>query len=142
MAAQFVPEPEMYLPDGLLDPRVELTTRQVGDLTCAAKDTIQRRLTSKAFPNARRREGDPSRRWLIPIGDLVCAGLLDASQVGDPEEHRRQQDAEEIGVQCKLLRAEKATLRLEIEMLRERLADRAEEVAFLRGQITGGRTAA
>lgn len=137
MPAQFVPEPKMYLPDGLLDPRVELTTRQVGDLTGAAKDTIQRRLNSRAFPNAHRRPRDPSCRWLIPIGDLVYAGLLDATQVGDPEEHRRQEAAEEVSVQLKLERAACDALRQQIELLRVQLSERAEEVSFLRAQLTG-----
>ena len=73
MAAHFVPEPKMHLPDGLLDPRVELTTRQVADLTCAGKDTIQRRLNSKAFPHARRREGGVMQTFTAITGRMAQA---------------------------------------------------------------------
>lgn len=142
MPAQFVPEPLMLLPDGLLDPRVELTTTQASDLAKVSKDTIERRLKSKLFPNARRRPRDAARRWLIPIGDLVHAGLLDASRVGDPEAHRRRENADDITAQLIAERATTQTLQLQIEMLGQQLAAKAEEVTFLRSMIAAAATAA
>ena len=135
MAAHFVPEPKMHLPDGLLDPRVELDHTS-GRRPDVPEDTIQRRLNSgRSRTRAVGRgsvatlAGSRSGIWSTPVAGCHPGGR----PRGAPSAAGRRRDRCAV----KPLRAEEERLRLEIEMLRERPADRAEEVAFLRSQITG-----
>ncbi len=53
------------------DPR-RLTIKQAVTETQSSESTIKRRLLGGAFPDARQ---DTDGRWLIPVTDLVAAGL-------------------------------------------------------------------
>lgn len=59
-------------------------------VACAvSRDTIKRRLRSGRFPNARRSVQDGQTAWLIPVGDLIDAGLqpsLDSARASDADD--------------------------------------------------------
>ena len=59
--------------------RPELTVTEAAKATGVDRRTISRRLDADAFPNAHRdvgRQGQPeSGPWLIPVADLIAAGL-------------------------------------------------------------------
>ena len=130
MAARILPVPVMTTPDGLLDPEVKLTVNQVCELVSVRRETVIRRIKAGAMPGAIRLGGDHHRRWLIPIGDLITAGLIDPARVADPQAmHREAEDAD--------ARTTLAKLRAEVDGLRATLAAREEEVVFLRGLVTG-----
>ena len=55
-----------------------LTVKEAVIATKASRSGIMRRLGKKDFPNARQTQGEgphPPRTWLIPVSDLLAAGL-------------------------------------------------------------------
>lgn len=130
MAARIIPMPVMTTPDGLLDPEVKLTVNQVCELAAVRRETVIRRIKAGVMPGAIQLEGDHHRRWMIPIGDLITAGLIDPARVADPQAMRRE--AEDADARTTLAR-----LRAEVDGLRATLAAREQEVVFLRGLVTG-----
>lgn len=131
MPARIIPMPVMTTPGGLLDPEVKLTVNQVCELAAVRRETVIRRIKAGVMPGAIQLKGDHHRRWMIPIGDLVTAGLIDPARVSDPEVRRIE--AEDADARTTL-----AKLRAEVDGLRATLAAREEEVVFLRGLVTSG----
>jgi hypothetical protein len=114
-----------------------LTEREAAALTGVSKDTIRRRREHGRFPGAHQRVGDPAGTWVIPVEDLVRAGMLAAAQVeaaGEAMVLLRTQN------QMMDLRVDNARLLAEVAGLEARLADRDGEVAHLR-RMTSKRTA-
>ena len=153
--------PAVTAPDGLLDPTVCVTLPEAAGLCRVPKSRVRYRLTTGKLPGAHRLPGDASRRWVLPIGDLVAAGLLDPARVSRPST-----SAYAIGLAAGTLHAvppapapdsgpapahveppagadpvEHARLVAQVEALTRALADRDAEVAFLRGLLTTGRAA-
>ena len=104
------------------------TLRQAADLTNKSVDTLRRRIKDGKLPGAGKDPGDPTGTIYIPASALLAAGLLAAEQLADggPEaviarcraERERDADHDELLT----LRAEKAALHREIELLREDVA--------------------
>jgi hypothetical protein len=62
----------------MTEDRVELTVTQAAQATCVDRRTIRRRVDAGDFPNAHRKtgkDGPDSGPWLIPMSDLLAAGL-------------------------------------------------------------------
>lgn len=120
MPARFIPTPVTTLPDGSLDPTVELTFTQAANLCGVRTHTVQRRHRSGLFPNAHKIAGDLQGRWLVPIGDLAVAGLLDPSQLGDPAARTPAEAAADAVVLARVT--------AELEGLREAYEARGETI--------------
>lgn len=97
--------------------------------------TIRNYLDKGKLPNATSKPKGNSKAWLIPLGDLVAAGLLDrVSTASEP--------ASAPGSEVMELREQLAALRAENNQLRERLEDlkqsRADLIAAYAPQIETG----
>ena len=99
--------------------------------------TIKRRLKAGAFPHARQVGLD--RSWVIPVQDLVDAGLLPASSLALPAIRSGADEPTRAPGGPSAARLAEAAA--EIRGLRETLAQAKEEIAFLRGLLAEGRAA-
>ena len=113
-----------------LDPQMKVTIVDAAMITGRSRATIKRRRDKGRFPNSE--QVGSLGTWLIPISDLVAAGLLAPDQVAtalDLVEQARE------ATQIDALREALATTRVENGALAEKL-DRADrEIAWLRGQV-------
>ena len=104
----------------------DLSRAEAADACNVSVDTIKRRIKAGAFPRARQVGLD--RSWVIPVSDLVDAGLLPASALALPAAtqsataHLAEALAENRGLRVALARAE-------------------DEIAFLRDIVTRRRAA-
>ncbi len=89
-------------------------------MTGRSLDTIKRRLREGAFPGARRAGATSNAPWLVPVGDLAAADLLDKPTAATRQE--RRVCAEERPGETGLLRI---------------IATQAEEIAHLRADLLG-----
>lgn len=106
----------------LFDPSDAPTIRQAATACRKSTDTIERRKANGLLPNAYRDPNDGHGRWLIPVLDLVNAGLLQPSDVSSP---------------ATLVSggAETVSHSTEVAALRAELQAKAEEVVFLRSLV-------
>ena len=104
------------------------TLREAADLTDKSADTLRRWVKNGKLPGAGSDLGDPTGTIHIPASALIAVGLLAAKQLtdGEPEavlgrrraERERDADHDELIT----LRAEKAALHREKQLLRGELA--------------------
>ena len=78
--------PQIYTPEGLLDPTVHLTAGQAAELCGISEDTIRRARKRDLLPGAFQDQSDSYHRWWMPIGDLLTAGLLKRTDVAGHHE--------------------------------------------------------
>ena len=110
-----------------------LTRSEAAALCDVSQDTIKRRLRAGAFPNARQAGVD--RHWVIPVLDLVAAGLLPAGVLkADPPQPSESLPPPDVRTQL-------GQALMEIRALREALARSEDEVAFLRSIVVRERVA-
>lgn len=106
-----------------------LTYQEAAAICGCSRDTIKRRREDGTFPRARQQGEHRSAPWLVPIGDLVEAGFIDASQI---------QSASAASVLLRTqaemldLRVENAGLKADVAALLLRLEDKDGEIAHLR----------
>jgi hypothetical protein len=81
------------------------------------RDTIKRRVGKDEFPNARR---DSAGAWLIPLGDLLAAGLT-VNAPASGEDTAQHQEPAPPAAQVALLEAERDRWRAEAFAIREAL---------------------
>lgn len=107
------------------DPRY--TLRQAADLTHKSIDTLRRWTKNGKLPGAGPDASDPTGTIYIPASALIAAGLLTAEQLTDGESEavlaRRQAERDRAADHDELvtLRAEKAMLHRENQLLRDQL---------------------
>ena len=101
---------EMFHPD------TELSMSQAAQLAGMHKDSIRNRVKAGDFPGAYADPRNGHGRWLIPITDLVTAGLLDRDRVRP----RAVEPTHEL-LELARLRSENAALKSELEFLRSLL---------------------
>lgn len=100
------------------------TQQEASELCDVSIDTIRRRRRDGRFPNAVQREAtaDPQRPWIIPLDDLIEAGLyeLAAGGVPAPDVFARQRTEDRESIKLRIELAEK-TVRCEAleELLEE-----------------------
>lgn len=127
MTASLISLPPMLTTEGLFVPDVELTIRQAAALCACTIQTLRRRLAAGRLPNAHL-EGVPGdSKWLIPVRDLVTAGLLAAGQVAAD------------GAVPDLTGAQQGHLQHLVEenrRLAETVTELRRDVAFLRSLLT------
>ncbi|WP_130799766.1 helix-turn-helix transcriptional regulator [Streptomyces otsuchiensis] len=122
--------------------RPELTQREAAAACGVSVSTIRRRRTDGAFPGAHQ---DEARGWLIPVPDLLAAGLrLNAPAGPDPAAPPAGEDA--AALRERLAEAERGRERAEVEAahLRELVAAQREHLADSRRALlalTAGPTA-
>jgi hypothetical protein len=105
------------------------TRKEAADLCGVSVDTIKRAVTSGRLPNAVR-SALPAGVWTIPMGDLVTAGMYDASAADvAPEVAIRSTRAERELDEARL---RVGRLEVEVEMLTREMARRDDEARFLR----------
>jgi hypothetical protein len=95
--------------------RPELTVTEAAKATGVDRRTIRRRLDADEFPNAHRddgKQGPGSGPWLIPVEDLLGAGLKLHAPT-PPDEPKPAAEPDEV-----------EALRVEVAHLKERLADK------------------
>jgi UDP-N-acetylmuramyl pentapeptide synthase len=95
-----------------------------------SEETIRRRLKAGRFVHARR-ESEPNGAWLIPLADLIAAGL-------QPFKHRvvtPAEAAEELG----LVRGQLVELGSRCARAEALAEARAEHITDLRGMLALGR---
>ena len=121
----------------------ELSRAEAADACNVSVDTIKRRIKAGAFPRARQVGLD--RSWVIPVSDLVDAGLLPASALALPA---ATQSAARAAVEqsSHVIAPTPATAHLaealaENRGLRVALARAEDEIAFLRDIVTRRRAA-
>lgn len=92
--------------------RPALTINKAAEAADVHRNTIRRRLDDGQFPNAFREPGEQGRKaWLIPVGDLLAAGLhLHRPSPAD------QVAAEETLDELQALRADNLELRHRAEL--------------------------
>lgn len=99
-----------------------MTTDQLLNISEAARassksiPTIRAYLEAGKLPNASSTAKGKSRSWLIPLTDLIAAGLIDRVSSSSPE----AADSELMQIKLKV-----AALEAENEQLRERIKDLA-----------------
>lgn len=112
--------------------RPELTITQAADACGVSKKTIRRRIDAAAFPNARRLDGpagEASGPWVVPVDDLIAAGLT----VGKPSPPDEPPPTVSAAEPAPTESDELAKLRADNAELRRR-AEVAEAVADERGR--------
>ena len=121
----------------------ELSRTDAANVCDVSIDTIKRRIRAGAFPNAHQVGLD--RSWVIPVSDLVDAGLLPASALALPA---ATQSAARAAVEqsSHVIAPTPATAHLaealaENRGLRVALARAEDEIAFLRDIVTRRRAA-
>ena len=126
-----------------VDITAELGRLEAADACHVSVDTIKRRLKAGAFPHAHQVGLD--RSWLIPVRDLVDAGLLPASALALPAATKTPaRVAVEPPSPCSPAgpgSPQLAEALAENRGLRAELARAQDEIAFLRQLVAGGRAA-
>jgi hypothetical protein len=123
------------------------TLRQAADLTGKSIDTLRRWIKDDKLPGAGKDPADPTGAWYIPASALRAAGLITAEQLADGEPEaviaRRRAERERDADHDELLtlRAEKAALHRELELLREDVAHQRKLNAGLVAALGKGRAA-
>jgi predicted DNA-binding protein (UPF0251 family) len=125
--------------------RPELTVTEAAKATGVDRRTISRRLEADAFPNAHRapgRQGQPENGpWLIPVADLIAAGLRPYAPTPAPTEPKATGDTDlRAELADALRRAEVAEHRRELaehdrDAARAVATERAESLADLRNAL-------
>jgi hypothetical protein len=103
-----------------------VTQRQAAELAGCSKDTIIRARLAHRFPRAYLHE----HSWMLPVGDLVAAGLYDpaANETSVPRSAHDQNPAS-------LANIELARAQARISALEDLVARQDDELRFLR-QLT------
>ena len=103
-----------------------VTQRQAAELVGCSKDTIIRARLARRLPRARL----DGQTWLVPVGDLIAAGLYDpsAEEAGAPRPARGQNPAQPVSMEL-------ARAQARITALEELVARQDDELRFLR-QLT------
>ena len=103
-----------------------VTQRQAAELVGCSKDTIIRARLAHRFPRAHL----DGYTWLVPVGDLIAAGLYDptAEEAGAPRPAHSQNPAPPVSMEL-------ARAQARITALEELLARQDDELRFLR-QLT------
>lgn len=126
-----------------VDITAELGRLEAAEACDVSIDTIKRRLKAGAFPHARQVGLD--RSWVIPVRDLVDAGLLPASALALPATPkvpaRAAVEPRGHGIPPTPASAQLAEALAENRGLRAELARALDEIAFLR-EIVASRRAA
>jgi hypothetical protein len=68
------------------DPERVVTAIEAAAMCGVSRDKIKRLCGAGAFPHSAIRPGDARGTRLIPLGDLVAAGLLDEQELAAPSE--------------------------------------------------------
>ena len=110
-------------PRELLDPARVVTLAEGARLCGCSINTLKRRNTTGRLPNAHQDLSDGHRPWLVPIADLVAAGLL------DPDEVKR---VSVLAATTESREADIVALRNRVAVLTAELAARQDDIAFLR----------
>lgn len=126
-----------------VDITAELGRLEAAEACDVSIDTIKRRLKAGAFPHARQVGLD--RSWVIPVRDLVDAGLLPASALALPAAPKTPTRAA-VQPHSPLTPSIPASAQLaealaEIRGLRAELDRAQDEIAFLRQLVAGSRAA-
>ncbi len=121
----------------------ELSRTDAANVCNVSIDTIKRRIRAGAFPNAHQVGLD--RSWVIPVRDLVDAGLLPASALALPAVTPWPAHAA-VESPSQVITPTPATVQLaealaETRGLRIALARAEDEIAFLRDIVLGRRVA-
>lgn len=122
-----------------VDITAELNRADAAQACGVSVDTIKRRLKAGVFPNARQAGLD--RSWVIPVRDLVNAGLLPASALALPSPSATADSAAARATVPAGSSAHLAEAQAEIRGLRAELARAQDEIAFLRQLVAAGRAA-
>lgn len=103
-----------------------VSQRQAAELVGCSKDTIIRARLARRFPRAHL----DGHTWLVPVGDLIAAGLYDpaAEEAGVPRPAHGRSPAQPVNLE--LARAQARIVALE-----ELVARQDDELRFLR-QLT------
>lgn len=121
----------------------ELGRTEAAEACAVSIDTIKRRLRAGAFPHARQVGLD--RSWVIPVRDLVDAGLLPASSLALPATikppARAHVEPHSPGAPATPASAQFAEALAEIRGLRAELARAQDEISFLREIVASRRVA-
>ncbi len=122
-----------------VDTRMAVPRPEAARLCGVSLDTIRRRLRAGAFPNAARVGED--QHWVIPVQDLLDAGLAPATPVvaGPSDTGSRPDDTPAVAASPP---TPVGAAEVEVEVLRAELARAQDEIAFLRSLVTrAGRVA-
>lgn len=103
-----------------------VSQRQAAELVGCSKDTIIRARLARRFPRARL----DGHTWLVPVGDLIAAGLYDsaAEEAGAPRPARDQTPGQPASMEL-------ARAQARIAAFEELVARQDDELRFLR-QLT------
>jgi hypothetical protein len=131
------------MPMTAVDITGELSRTDAANVCDVSIDTIKRRIRAGAFPNAHQVGLD--RSWVIPVRDLVDAGLLSASALTLPSATesaaRAAVESPRQGITPTPATAQLAEALAETRGLRIALARAEDEIAFLRDIVLGRRVA-
>jgi len=103
-----------------------VSQRQAAELVGCSKDTIIRARLARRFPRAHL----DGHTWLVPVGDLIAAGLYDpaAEETGAPRPACDKRPAQPVSMEL-------ARAQARIAALEELVARQDDELRFLR-QLT------
>lgn len=121
-----------------VDVTAELSRVDAARACAVSVDTIKRRQKAGSFPNARQVGLD--RSWVIPVRDLVDAGLLPAAALALPAQLGHVEPPAARAT-IPAATAHMAEALAEIRGLRAELARAQDEIAFLRQLVAVGRAA-
>jgi len=121
-----------------VDVTAELSRVDAARACDVSVDTIKRRQKAGSFPNARQVGLD--RSWVIPVRDLVDAGLLPAAALALPAQPAHL-ESPAARATSSATTAHMAEALAEIRGLRAELARAQDEIAFLRQLVAVGRAA-
>lgn len=112
--------------DQLLDPARIVTMRRASELCEVSFATVKRRRLDGRLPGAYQDPSNGHGRWVLPICDLVTAGLLDPDRVARvmPLEPEPESGGSAV-----------AGMDTRLEVLRAELGARTDEIAFLRSLV-------
>jgi hypothetical protein len=117
---------------GRYRPDAALTLEEAAETIGKSRDTLKRRHKDGTFPHAFQREGDNRGTWLIPVTDLVAAGLLPADALADVAEtvatarhggeaaarqHATETARQDLAVQVAALQAQVAGLEQQLALV-------------------------
>ncbi len=109
--------------------RPELTIAEAAEAAGVTAKTIRRRLKADEFPDARRDGDGPTAPWVIPVDNLLAAGLkLNAPAGPDPKPQHDDQEADEPEPEVDVVTADPPSTSIPIE-LAEVLEHRDTELA-------------
>ncbi len=127
----------------VVDITAELGRTEAADACDVSIDTIKRRIRAGAFPNAHQVGLD--RSWVIPVRDLIDAGLRLAAALAlhavTPSPAHAAVKSPSQGVTSTPATAQLAEALAEARGLRIALARAEDEIAFIRDIVLGRRVA-